>query len=167
METCVICGQEQDTKLYDAYNICTTCADIMEDVMGEYFIRTILHSKPKAHGGYLKYLNNTTKYISDYKKLTVKSHNHTKDISRRAADAIGNSDMPSKQRYFERMQEVLDWLGKCPQFYHYYFKDYYLCPTCGASIFEKYSKDEVGDWVVVSCSNCSTVIKKYFSLKTV
>ena len=167
METCVICGQDQDSKLYDDYNICTSCADIMEDVMGEYFVRTIWHSEPKEMSGYFKYLGNTTKYISDYKKLTQKSLHHTKDVSRRAAEAIENSDTPSKQRYFERMQMVVDWLGKCPEFYHYYFKDYYVCPTCGASIFEKYSKDEIGDWLVVSCSDCGIVIKKYFSPKIV
>lgn len=167
METCVICGQEQDSKLYDDYNICTSCADLMEDVMGDCFIRTIWHSEPNEISGYLKYLDNTTKYISDYKKLTQKSQHYAKNFSRRAAEVIENSDIPSKQRYFEHMKMVVDWLLKCPEFYHYYFKDYYVCQTCGASIFEKYSKNEVGDWLEVSCSDCGIVIKKYFLPKIV
>lgn len=167
MEKCVICGEDQDTQQYPGHNICTTCADIMEDVMGEYFIRTIWHSEPKEHSGYLRYLENTTKYISDYKKLTSKSQKYTKDISERTAQALETSETPSKQRYFERMQKVLDWLEKTPQFYHYYFKEYYVCPECGASIFENYIKDEVGDWLVITCSRCGNAIKKYYSPKLV
>ncbi|WP_340818919.1 hypothetical protein [Methanolobus sp. WCC4] len=168
METCAICGELQDFKHFNEYNICTTCADIMEDVMGEYFLRTIWKSEPKAHGAYLNYLNNTTKYISDYKKLSQKSDKHIKDISARVSGVLENgSDHPSRKRYFEHMQKVLDWLGSTPQFYHYYFKDYYVCPNCGASIFDKYARMDMGDWMVISCSECETVIKKYFSPKLV
>ena len=168
METCLICGELQDFKHYEGYNICTTCVDIMEDVMGEYLLRTIWKSEPKAHSAYLNYLNSTTKYISDYKKISQKSNKHTKEVSARVSDVLVNgSDQPSKRRYFEHMQKVLEWLEKTPHFYHYYFKDYYVCPTCNASIFEKYTRRDVGDWMVVSCSECDTVIKKYFSPKSV
>jgi hypothetical protein len=140
----------------------------MEDVMGEYFLRTIWKREPKAHAAYLNYLNNTTKYISDYKKLAQKSDQHTKDVSARVNDALENGGgHPSKKRYFEHMQKVLDWLEATPHFYHYYFKDYYVCPECGASIFDKYTRRDVGDWMVISCSECDAVIKKYFSLKSV
>jgi hypothetical protein len=64
METCVICGEEQDSKHYEGYNICTACFDVMEDVMCEYFIRTICRSGPQANEGYLKYLVNITQRIS-------------------------------------------------------------------------------------------------------
>lgn len=168
MEICAICGELQDSRHYAEYNICTTCADIMEDVMGEYFLRTIWKSEPKAHVAYINYLNNTTRYISDYKKLSKKSEKHTKDVISRVSDALENgSDHPSKRRYFEHMQKVLEWLEETPHFYHYYFKDYYVCPTCNASIFEKYTRRDVGDWMVVSCSECGTVIKKYCCLKSV
>lgn len=168
METCTICGDLQDYKHYDGYNICTVCVDIMEDVMGEYFVRTIRRNIPKAHEGYLRYLNNTTKYISDYKKISQKSQQHTRDIGCRVSEAIErNNEHPSKQRYFEHMQKVLDWLESTPQFYHYYFKEYYVCPTCGSSIFEKYAQYNHGDWLVLSCSECDTVIKKYYSPKQV
>ncbi|MBN2111016.1 MAG: hypothetical protein JW705_08045 [Methanosarcinaceae archaeon] len=166
METCVICGDLQDNRHYEGYNICTACADIMEDVMGEYFVRTIRRNIPRAHEGYLKYLDNSTRYISDYKKITQKSQQHTRNVGSRVSEAIERKDHhPSKLRYFEHMQKVLDWLERTPQFYHYYFKEYYVCPTCGASIFEKYALYNHGDWLVISCSECGTVIKKYYSPK--
>jgi hypothetical protein len=168
VETCIICGDLQDSKQYGGYNICTTCADLMEDVMGEYFVHTVSKNRPKAHAAYLDYLGQTTGYISDYKKLTVKSRKYTKDAGGRVSAAlIQNGFTPSKQRYFERMQQVLDWLGSSPEFYHYYFKEYYICPACGASIFEKYCIHNVGEWMVVSCSECDSVIKKYYSPKQV
>lgn len=168
MDTCIICGELQDFRQYDGHNICTACADIMEDVMGEYFVHTISKNKPKAHADYLDYLNRTTGYISDYKKLTGKSRTYNRDIGGRVSAAIkATSAHPSKQRYFEHMQRVLDWLESSPEFYHYYFKDYYVCPGCNSSIFEKYSTHNVGEWLVVSCSKCDSVIKKYYSLKQV
>lgn len=168
MDTCLICGELQDFKQYDGYNICTACADLMEDIMGEYFVHTISKNEPKAHADYLSYLGRTTGYISDYKKLTNKSEKYTRDVGGRVSDAIEqNNAHPSKQRYFEHMQKVLDWLGSNPEFYHYYFKDYYVCPTCSSSIFDKYCTHAVGEWLVVSCSECDSVIKKYYSLKQV
>ncbi|NPE31240.1 hypothetical protein HNV12_25445 [Methanococcoides sp. SA1] len=168
MEKCVICGDDQDFKQYEGYNICTSCADIMEDVMTEYFMKTVSDAtKPKAHEGYLHYLDNTSRYVSDYKKIISKSHKYTVDVSERADDALHESKTPSKQRYFERMHEVLDWLEGTPQFYHYYFKEYYKCPSCNSSIFDKYESEEVGEWLVISCSNCGAMVKKYFSPKIV
>ncbi len=168
MDTCLICGEDQDFKIYKGYNICTTCADIMEDVMGEYFLHVIRQSShPKAHKGYFKYLSSSSQYISDYKKLTATSHKYTTDTSQRVADAVERSNSSSHKRYFERMQAVLDWLGNNPEFFHYYFKEYYTCPDCGASVFDTYEKHEIGEWIVISCSKCGTVIKKYFSPKRV
>ncbi|MGB3907071.1 MAG: hypothetical protein WBL02_01410 [Methanomethylovorans sp.] len=163
METCVICGNEQDSRTFKDYNICTTCADVMEDVMGEYLIRTIWKNEPKAHKEYLQYLDHTTRYISDYKKLTNKSKSHTMQVSDRVQNALENKAVPLKQKYFTHMQMVLKWLEATPHFYHYYFKNYYVCPNCGSSIFEKYVRTDVGDWMVISCSECDTVIKKYYS----
>lgn len=167
METCLICGEVQDHKQYGNYNICTTCADVMEDVMGEFFLRTICNcSKPQSHETYFNYLNSTSKYISDYKKITSRSKKYERHISEKASDAIEKVEVPSKQRYFERMQIVVKWLEDNPAFYHYYFKKYYVCPVCGASIFERYAKEEIGDWIVISCSGCGELIKKYFAPKT-
>lgn len=163
MDTCAICGGEQDFRYFKDYNICTTCADIMEDVMSEYFIRTIWKREPKAHKAYLQYLDHTIRYISDYKKLTAKSESHIREVANRVQGALENNSAPHKQKYFEYMLTVLKWLEKNPEFYHYYFKDYYVCPNCGSSIFEKYVRRDVGDWMVVSCSDCDTVIKKYYS----
>lgn len=166
MDTCLICGNQQDARQYPGYDICTACADVMEDIMGEYFVRTIWKSEPKAHIGYLNYLNSTTRYISDYKKLTQRSGQHTINVSGRVLNAVqNNSGHPSRMRYFVYMQKVLDWLVKTPYFYHYYFKEYYVCSTCGSSIFDKYVTSTIGEWLVVSCSNCDTVIKKYYAPK--
>ncbi|SFM15248.1 hypothetical protein [Methanolobus profundi] len=168
METCVICGELQDSRHYDGYNICTTCADIMEDVMGEYFLHTIWKSEPRAHAAYLNYLNNTTGYASDYKKLSRGSDKYTNDISARVSDAlIKATDRSSNKRYIEHMQKVIEWLKATPHFYHSYFKEYYVCPGCDASIFDKYTRKDVGDWMVISCSECDSVIKKYFSPKSI
>jgi hypothetical protein len=168
MEKCIICGDDQDCKQFEGYNICTTCADVMEDVMGEYFFKMICDiKKPRAHENFLKYVNNTSRYVTDYKKVISGSGKYTKEISERVAGEALESDIPSKSRYFERVSLVLEWLKKNPQFFHYYFKEYYVCPGCGASIFERFSSEEVGEWVVVTCSNCGTMIKKYFSPKKV
>jgi len=166
LEACVICGEPQDYQLYEGYNICTTCADVMEDVMGEYFLRTICDvSKPRAHEGYFKYLDNTSKYISDYRKITSGSKKHVREISERATSELEHTEAPAKKRYFERMQLILKWLEENHAFYHYYFKNYYVCPSCGSSIFDRYSKEELGDWLLISCSECGTEIKKYYSQK--
>jgi len=34
-----------------------------------------------------------------------------------------------KQRYLERLLQTINWLEHCPEFYNYYFKEYYICPT--------------------------------------
>ncbi|HML27056.1 MAG TPA: hypothetical protein PKC27_10270, partial [Methanomethylovorans sp.] len=117
MESCVICGGEQDSRHFKDYNICTTCADILEDVMGEYFIRTIWKREPKAHKAYLQYLDHTIKYISDYKKLTEKSESHIRQVSSRVQGALESNAAPLKQKYFAHMQMVLKWLETTPHFY--------------------------------------------------
>ncbi len=166
METCIICKELQDFRQYDEYDICTTCADIMEDIMGEYLLRIIWKNEPKAHAGYLNYLDSTTRYISDYKKLSQKTNKHIKDVSGRLINALENDEHhPSKRRYFEHMHKVIEWLETTPQFYHYYFKEYQICPECKASIFDKYVRRDMGDWMVISCSECGTVVKKYYSPK--
>lgn len=166
MERCIICGELQDSRIFEPYNICTACADIMEDIMGEYFLRTIYRKEPRVHGAYMRYLENTRNYASDYKKLVTKSGKHTKDISSRVPDMLMETgENQTKKRYFEHMSKVLDWLEDTPYFYHYYFRNYYVCPNCGSSIFEKYSCADIGQWLVISCSGCNTVIKKYYSPK--
>ena len=168
METCVICGESQDYQFYEGYNICTTCVDVIEDVMSEYFLRTICNmSKPKAHEAYFKYLGSTSKYISDYKKITAGSKKHSRGISERTISKLESTETPAKKRYFERMQLILQWLEDNQAFYHYYFKNYYVCPSCGSSIFDSCSKEMLGDWLLISCSKCDTEIKKYYSPKTI
>ncbi|WP_292486107.1 hypothetical protein [Methanohalobium sp.] len=167
MENCTICGQEQDSKQYEAYNICTTCVDILEDVMTEYFLKTIYNNTPKAYDNFLNYLYRTTRYISDYKRLTNNSVDYTNKIDARAKDALEHTTNPSKQRYFEHMHVVLEWLKNNPEFYHYYFKEYYVCPNCSASLFEKYTTNSIGEWFVITCSNCEALIKKFYSPKLV
>jgi esterase/lipase len=86
----------------------------MEDVMGEYFIRTIWKREPKAHKAYLQYIDHTIKYISDYKKLTDKSESHIKKVANRVQDALETNSSPLKQKYFEHMQMVLKCLKQRP-----------------------------------------------------
>jgi hypothetical protein len=166
VDLCIICGEPQDYRIYEGYNICTACVDVMEDVMSEYFLRTICDcSKPKAHEEYFKYLDNTSRYISNYKKITGGSGKHVKGISEKATNKLEHSEIPTKKRYFERMQVVLRWLEENHSFYHYYFKNYYVCPSCDSSIFDCYSKEKLGDWLLISCSHCGAGIKKYYSPK--
>ena len=165
METCVICHQSQDTKHFPNYNICTTCHDLLEDLMSEYFLRTIQKKGNNVYKGYLKYLENSSQYISDYKKIQRNSKKHFKQIDDRLRSEL-QSEGP-KQRYFELMLDALEWLKSTPEFYNYYFKEYYVCPTCGASIFDHFNKQVVGDWLIISCEKCDTVIKKFYSPKLV
>ncbi|MFP4654188.1 MAG: hypothetical protein ACLFMM_00650 [Methanohalobium sp.] len=167
METCTICGDIQDSKQYEGYNICTACVDIIEDIMTEYFIKTLNDNKPKAFNGFINYVHRTSKYTSDYKKIVKESSSYTQRKSNRVATEMKFSEYASKQRYFEHMHVVLEWLKNNPEFYHQYFKDYYVCPSCNASLFEKFTTSSIGDWFVVSCSNCKTHIKKYYSPKMV
>ncbi|MFQ6120372.1 MAG: hypothetical protein ACE5KE_10860 [Methanosarcinales archaeon] len=168
MEKCIICGGEQDSRHYENYNICTECFDIMEDLMGEYFLRTIKYGKPKARESYIRYIENSIQYVSDYIKIRRHSRRHVKYLEGRIKNALDEmKEDGSRQRYLERLLLTLNWLKEHPEFYNYYFKDYYVCPNCKVSIFEKYNSHKVGDWLMISCANCDTVIKKYFSPKLV
>ena len=165
---CDICGNEQDSKHFGNRNICTTCADILEDVMSEFFVKTIHHNKPRTDRNFIKHLRSTTHYISKYSKIREESKTHINDIGDRVSTELKkDKDLDSVQRYFEYMKNTIDWLEKHPEFYSYYFKDYFVCNNCNESIFEKYSKEEIGDWLIISCSSCNNIIKKYFSPKKV
>ena len=164
METCVICKGEQDSKHYKNYDICTECADLMEDLMSEYFLRTIGDCS-ETKKGYLKYLESGKQYVSDYQKIRKHSKRHIKHMEEHVIDEIQKGAAGGKQRYLERLLQTINWLEKCPEFYNYYFKEYYVCPSCGSSIFDHYDKQSVGDWLMITCNKCDTVIKKYFSPK--
>ena len=164
METCKICNGQQDSKHYIGYNICTECADLMEDLMSEYFLRTIGEGS-ETKKGYLKYLESGKKYVSDYKKIREHSKRHIKHMEEHVLDEMQKGEEGGKQRYLERLLKTINWLENCPSFYNYYFKEYYVCPACGSSIFDHYDKQEVGDWLMITCGKCDTVIKKYFSPK--
>ncbi len=166
MENCKICRGEQDSKIYKGYNICTECADLMEDLMGEYFLRTIREGQ-NSKLGYMKYLESGKQYVSDYQRIRKHSRRHIRHMEEHVLEEMKKGAEGGKQRYLERLQKTISWLEKCPEFYNYYFKEYYLCPNCGASIFDHYNKNEVGDWLMITCEKCDTVIKKYFSPKFV
>jgi hypothetical protein len=165
METCKICKGQQDSKNYKGYNICTECSDLMEDLMGEYFLRTIGDSA-EVKKGYLKYLENGKEFISNYQKIRKHSKRHVKHMEEHVQEEMKDAQ-GGKQRYLERLLQTINWLEHCPEFYNYYFKEYYICPGCGASIFDHYEKQAVGDWLMITCGKCDTVIKKYFSPKFV
>lgn len=165
METCVICGQPQDMKHFPRYNICTTCHDLLEDLMSEYFLRTIRNKGKDEHKEYLRYLENSNRYISDYKKIQRESKHHFKQVSEKLRNGLQTKG--PNQKYLEMMLETLEWLKRNPGFYDYYFKEYYVCPDCNASIFHHFDKQDVGDWFLISCERCGTVIKKYYSPKLV
>ncbi|MEA1945172.1 MAG: hypothetical protein U9N07_07565 [Euryarchaeota archaeon] len=158
---CIICHNELDSTHYAGYDICTECFDLMEDLMSEYFLRTITRKGTGVGEMYSKYLKDSIEYVTDYKRIREKSKRYFKDVKDRLETAVETEAGP-RQRYLERMLLVLEWLQNNPTFYNYYFKEYYSCPTCGASIFEHYEKQMVGDWLMITCSRCDAVIKKYF-----
>lgn len=162
--TCTICGDVQDFKQYESYNICTACADILEDIMTEYFIKTFNENKPEAFSSF-NYPYQTDKSTSDHKKILDESSSYTRRKSDRVITAMEYSEHASKKRYFENMHVVLEWLQNNPEFYLYYFKDHYVCTNCSTSFCEKFTTSTIGSWFVVSCSNCETLIKKYYSPK--
>jgi DNA-directed RNA polymerase subunit RPC12/RpoP len=165
METCVVCGEVQDSKHFLEYNICTTCSDLLEDLMSEYFLRTIRQKGGDTHKNYLKYLEKSSNYISDYKKIQQGTKRQIQQVGDRLRSKL--EEKKPNQRYLEMMLKTLDWLKSTPEFYNYYFKQYYVCPTCEASIFENFDNEQVGDWLIISCEKCGTVIKKYYSPKLV
>jgi hypothetical protein len=166
METCKICKGVQDSRNYKGYNICTECSDLMEDLMSEYFLRT-LREGSNTKTGYQKYLEHGKEYISDYQRIRKNSKRHLKHMEEHVHEELQKGAEGGKQRYLERLHQTINWLERCPEFYNYYFKEYYVCPNCGASIFDNYDKQEVGDWLMITCEKCDTVIKKYFSPKFV
>lgn len=165
METCVICGELQDTKHFPKYNICTTCHDLLEDLMSEYFLRTIRHKGSDVYQGYQRYLEKSSKYLTDYKKIQSGSRRQIREVGDRLHSEMESSGL--NQRYLELLLKTLEWLKTTPEFYNYYFKEYYMCPSCGSSIFDHFEKHEVGDWLLISCNQCGTTIKKYYSPKLV
>ncbi|MCG7850713.1 MAG: hypothetical protein MIO93_16260 [ANME-2 cluster archaeon] len=165
METCEICGELQDTKYYPKYNICTTCHDLLEDLMSEYFLRTIQQKGTDVHKGYQRYLESSSKYVSDYKKIQRDSKHQIQEVGDRLRSELESGGL--KQRYLELMLQTLEWLKNTPEFYNYYFKEFYLCPNCDSSIFYHFQTESVGDWLMISCDQCGTVIKKYYSPKLV
>lgn len=166
METCRICKGQQDSKQYKSYNICTECADLMEDLMTEYFLRTI-RSGSNTKNSYLNYLQKGKQFISDYQRIREHSKRHIKHMEEHVLEEMQKGAEGGKQRYLERLLQAINWLERCPEFYNYYFREYYVCPNCGASIFDHYNKQDVGDWLMITCDKCSTVVKKYFSPKFV
>ncbi len=167
METCKICKGDQDSKNYEGYNICTECSDIMEDLMSEYFLRTLKYEGSNTKTGYMKYLESGRQFISDYQRIRKHSKSHIKHMEEHVREEMQKKPEGGKQRYLERLLQTINWLERCPEFYNYYFKEYYVCPGCSASIFDHYNKQDVGDWLMITCSKCDTVIKKYFSPKFV
>jgi hypothetical protein len=162
METCIICKGEQDSKHYKDYNICTECFDLMEDLMSEYFLRTLKYEGSNSRKGYLKYLENSKQYLTDYQRIRRRSKSHLKHMGEQIKTAFQEGAAGSRQRYLERLMQTLSWLERYPEFYNYYFKEYYLCPNCNASLFDHYEKQEIGDWLIINCERCGTTIKKYF-----
>ena len=135
--------------------------------MSEYFLRTLKDETSKTKKGYLKYLENGKEFISDYQKIRKHTKRHIKHMEEHVHEEMQKGAEGGKQRYLERLLQTIGWLEHCPEFYNYYFKEYYVCPGCGASIFDHYDKLEVGDWLMITCDKCDTVIKKYFSPKFV
>ena len=146
-KACIICHGELDSTHYEGYDICTECFDLMEDLMSEYFLKTITRKESGVKEMYSQHLADSISYVTDYKRIRE--------------TAIKGKAGP-RQQYLERMLQVLEWLQNNPTFYNYYFKEYYSCPNCGASIFEHYDQQMVGDWLMITCSRCGNLIKKYF-----
>ena len=165
MESCKICNGDQDSKHYEDYNICTECSDLMEDLMSEYFLRTLKFDRDTSAGGFVRHLQNGKHFTSNYVRIRRHSKRHLRHMEEHVLDEIEKGAEGGKQRYLDRLHQTIGWLEKCPEFYNFYFKEYYVCPDCGASIFDHYGKQESGDWLMITCDKCNTVIKKYFSPK--
>ena len=166
-KTCIICHGELDSTHYENYDICTECFDLMEDLMSEYFLKTITRKETGVSELYSKYLTDTIGYVTDYKRIREKSKRHIRDVKERLETAMDEGVAGPEQRYLERTLAVLEWLQANPTFYNYYFKEYYSCPSCGASIFEHFNQQMVGDWLMITCSRCDNLIKKYFLPKQI
>ncbi|CAG1003158.1 MAG: hypothetical protein OIN86_02495 [Candidatus Methanoperedens sp.] len=165
METCRICKGDQDSKQYKGYNICTECADLMEDLMSEYFQRTIKFGGSNSNRLYINYVETVQKFASDYLRIRKHSKQHIRHMEEHVNEEMKKGVEGGRRRYLERLLQTINWLSGSPEFYNYYFKDFSACKGCGASIFDHYDKLEVGNWFMIKCDKCDTVIKKYFSPK--
>lgn len=76
MEACRICKGEQDTRYFKGYNICTECADLMEDLMSEYFQRTIKIEVSNSKKWYINYVESVQQFASDYQRIRKHSKQH-------------------------------------------------------------------------------------------
>lgn len=135
--------------------------------MSEYFLRTMKQDSSKSRKGYMKYLENGKLYASDYQRIRRHSKRHIEHMDEHVHEELDKGAEGGKQRYLERLHQAINWLERCPEFYNFYFKEYNVCPKCGASIFEHYNKQESGDWLIIKCGKCDAEIKKYFSPKFV
>ncbi len=158
---CLICNGDQDTRNYEEYNICTSCSDLLEDLMSEYFLRTLKYESTKNRKSYLKYLENTKKYTTNYQRIRRHTQNQIKQLKEKIKTEL-QTETP-RQKYLQRLHQVLTWLEKNPEFYNHYFKKYEICPNCEASLFDHYHQEKKGDWLIITCTKCNTPIKKYFS----
>ena len=165
MEACRICKGEQDTKYYREYNICTECTDLMEDLMSEYFVRTIKFEGSNSRSWYINYVESVQQFASNYQKIRNQSKQHIKHMQQHVTEEMKKGAPGTRRRYLERLLMTINWLSESPGFYNYYFKDFSTCPGCGSSIFDHYNNQEIGNWLMIICDKCDTVIKKYFSPK--
>ena len=163
MENCKICKGEQDSKQYKDHNICTGCTDLMEDLMSEYFVRTL--RLEKKTNGFLRYVEGGQNFQSDYKRIRKHSKRHVQHIQELVIKKRKEGAEGGKLRYLDGLLMTLNWLEQYPEFYNSYFKEYRSCPQCRSSLFENYKKQEIGDWLMIKCAKCDMVIKKYFSPK--
>src|SRR5659263_277415 len=106
METCKICKGDQDSKQYKGYNICTECADLSEDLIGEYVLRTI-SANAETKKGYMKYLENGKEFISNYQKIRKHSNRHIKHMEEHVQEEMKDAEV-GKQRYLERLLQTIN-----------------------------------------------------------
>ncbi|RLG26488.1 hypothetical protein DRN85_02880 [Methanosarcinales archaeon] len=159
---CVICGGEQDTRIYEGYDICTECADLMEDIMGEYFLKVVSQSAKDSKGGYAMHLWDMKIHESDYIRIKQDIERHHRHIRESVMRELAGEDNESRRRYLTRLLADIEWLEENLDFYHHYFENHYLCPTCGGSLFRNYIVEENGDWFLIRCAGCDGIVKKYF-----
>jgi len=161
-ETCCICAEELDHDHFTGYRICTVCADILEDVMMEYFVRMIAKQPPHPEKEYVDYIKQNIQHVSDQEKIVKKIGSHVSTMKKRVIGQMTREKEAHRRKFFERSLQVLKFLKDNEPFYHTYFSSYYRCPSCGASLFENYEKEEMDDWWLISCSKCGTVVRRYF-----
>ncbi|NJD51843.1 MAG: hypothetical protein FIB07_03150 [Candidatus Methanoperedens sp.] len=163
METCRICRGEQDTRYFKDFNICTECADLMEDLMSEYFKRTIKFLGSDSKRWYNDYVETVQQSLSDYLRIRKNSKHHIRHMEEHVSEEMKKGTEGARRRYLERLLQTTKWLSGNPEFYSYYFKDFSTCKGCGSSMFDHYDKQDEGNWFMIKCDKCDTIIKKYFS----